>query len=463
MCVYVCVRVYYFVVQMNGIGVLFALLTVVVASTQQQPSPPVYGVSMIVRNEIKTLPRLLDSLRPYIRHYEVCDTGSTDGTAEWMQRWLEQQQQGISGRVHRDPWVHFGANRNACLLRLQQHVRENNTGITHILLPDADFELVALNETAFRLRGPQAEYNYIEYTGGASFHSQPLLIGATSLCGYLGRTHEALVCVDNTRAYRLLMGQPTHNTQERVLIEAAHYSPASPASAASGAYADIAFIHRYDGTNRADKFARDIVLLRQTLAHDPNNTRALFYLGQSLENAQRYADAFDAYALRAASKTGDKTELWYSLHRMGACQLSLGKSIDEAARYFVDAYNLEPARREPLYPLTRHYRVAGKYTVAKMYGTEALRVPFPVFPTRGGGAALFVIEKWLYEWAFVDEVSICMHALEDHKGAVRLLQPLLNETKYVLHTLDDGERARLHRNLDKFSAAAAAAAAAGVL
>lgn len=414
------------------------------------PSPrPVYGVSMIVKDEIKILPRLFNSLRPYISHYEICDTGSTDGTPEWIERWLKQQHE-VTGVVHRDPWVNFGANRNACLLRIRDNKR-----VTHILLPDADFELVVLDKEGFKERGPKYGYNYIEYVGGTTFHSQPLLIASNLRCGYMGSTHEYLLCVDNKHAYEVLMGKSVHDTDDRLLIETSHESPASPSYREKRAtYSDIAFRHHHDGYNRKDKYTRDIMMLEQDIERDPNNTRSWFYLGQSYENANQPMDAFSVYSHRVKmskiTPLGDDIEAWYSLYRMGVCFLNNGtKFIKTASEYFLKAYNVLPTRREPLFPLVHSYRVNEQYVLCKMYGTEALTVPFPAPPTKG--SALFNVEKRLYEWAFVDEVSICLHELGDNASAERLLGSILNNrTKFPLPSLPDDERERLEKNLKAF-------------
>ena len=41
-------------------------------------------LNMIVKNELKVLPRLFDSLIDYIDSYLIVDTGSTDGTQEYI-------------------------------------------------------------------------------------------------------------------------------------------------------------------------------------------------------------------------------------------------------------------------------------------------------------------------------------------------------------------------------------------
>ena len=56
------------------------------------------GLAMIVRNEAHVINRCLDSVRPYVTHWAIVDTGSTDGTAE-----LAATLEGVWNGVSIDP------------------------------------------------------------------------------------------------------------------------------------------------------------------------------------------------------------------------------------------------------------------------------------------------------------------------------------------------------------------------
>ena len=53
---------------------------------------------MIVRNEAAIIRRCLESVRPHIDRWVICDTGSTDNTPDIVQEILS----GIPGTLHRE-------------------------------------------------------------------------------------------------------------------------------------------------------------------------------------------------------------------------------------------------------------------------------------------------------------------------------------------------------------------------
>ena len=91
------------------------------------------SLCMIVKNEAEVIERCFASVRHLIDHWVICDTGSTDGTPEVIERALA----GIPGELHHHEWRDFGHNRSE-LMRVARGTAD------YLLLLDADQTLSEL-------------------------------------------------------------------------------------------------------------------------------------------------------------------------------------------------------------------------------------------------------------------------------------------------------------------------------
>ena len=72
-------------------------------------------LNMIVKNEMANLERCLNSVAPYIACWVIGDTGSTDGTQEFIRSFFAARN--IPGELHSFPFENFEQARNAALDR----------------------------------------------------------------------------------------------------------------------------------------------------------------------------------------------------------------------------------------------------------------------------------------------------------------------------------------------------------
>jgi tetratricopeptide (TPR) repeat protein len=287
---------------------------------------PTLCLNMIVKNESRIIERLLQSVVNVVDTYCICDTGSTDNTVEIITDFFNKA--GISGKIVREPFRDFGYNRtfalNACV---------DMVNVDYMLLLDADmiFQLnPAVSPNVFKNMLKAEAYTIFQ--GSESFYYKNTRIvknrrGIT----YWGVTHEYVCLPDGC-------------------IQ-------------SGIDKNVAFINDIgDGGSKANKFARDVELLKNGLKELPNNDRYTFYLANTYHDAGQFPLAIEMYRKRVEIG-GWYEEIWYSYYRIGKCYAHMG-NMSGAIEAWMEAYNVFPNRVENLCEIIKHYRETGKNNLA---------------------------------------------------------------------------------------------------
>src|SRR4051812_48632159 len=132
---------------------------------------------MIVRDEQETIERCLESVRPLINSWVICDTGSKDSTP-WK---VESALDGIPGELHHTEWRDFGVNRT-------EVVRRARGAAEFLLLVDADMVVSFDRE---RLVGLGADAYVLRETGPPA-HAIPRLLRGDREWSFIGATRERL-------------------------------------------------------------------------------------------------------------------------------------------------------------------------------------------------------------------------------------------------------------------------------
>lgn len=322
---------------------------------------------MIVRNESEIIERCLESVRPLLSRWSIVDTGSTDDTIEKITRSLS----GLPGKVHQREWVNFGHNRTEALALAR--------GVgSHLLLIDADMtlriegELPALSADAYELRhdADPAYWN-------------PRLIRSDREWSFVGRTHEYLNCATPFSSDRL----------PQLIID-----------------------DHADGGSRSNKFERDRVFLEQTIAENPEDLRALFYLALTLRDLGESDAAINMFRHRAALGGWDQ-EVFYCLHQIGVLQIA--SDPNSAILQLLAAWNYRPSRAEPLLELARLHRQRGEYTLSALYASTGLSLP----PTTDSA----FVHAEAHAWALRFEHAIALYHLGFFAEALALNDQLLRD------------------------------------
>ena len=290
------------------------------------------GVVMIVKDEAHVIERCLKSTQDWAAAWVISDTGSTDGTIDEICKFAVRQPVWLL----KHKWEDFATNRNHAL----DEARRQYPEVDYWLSLDAD-ETATLAEGAddSKLEG---DLVFVTMTGGNNRVWAPRLIRAKGPCRWQGRCHE------------VPEGGLTSERWEGLTLN-----------------------HVGDGHDSPEgrRLARNEMLLRRDLHDDPDNSRTIAYLGQTLEQGGRKKEAIEFWKRRAAMGTMLDEEGWWAHWRLGVCQLATGDlaGVDTLLR----ATNRRPWRGEPLADLATYYLQQGCEELGKFFASAADSVPYP--------------------------------------------------------------------------------------
>ena len=297
---------------------------------------PSLCLNMIVKNESKIIHRLLESVRPIIDCYCICDTGSTDNTEEIIRDFFNKHS--IPGKIVKEPFKNFEYSRNVAL--------QACLGMSdYVLLVDADMILQVKNFDKTLLKSSDCFYIL---QGNEHFYYQNMrIIKNNGLFSYSGVTHEYINVPGGSSMTRL--------SKDQLFI------------------LDVG-----DGGSKGDKFERDVRLLINgiedvaLLPGKPNYDRYHFYLANTYHDSGHFEKAIEYYKKRIEIG-GWEQEIWYSYYRIGLCYKHLGK-IGDAIYYWMLGYDQFPKRVENLYEIVNHYRHLSKHKLADHYYQMAKKI-----------------------------------------------------------------------------------------
>jgi tetratricopeptide (TPR) repeat protein len=334
-------------------------------------------LNMIVKNESRIITRLLQSVLPIIDNYLICDTGSTDDTPNIITTFFKEHN--IPGDVIIEPFKNFGYNRSFALNKAKGKA-------TYALLLDADM--------IFKIE--------------ATFNKQLLNVGA-----YLILQRNGSLSYYNTRLIRLDIDVkcigPTHEYYDL------------PNGTDTEKLDSIWILDIGDGGCKADKFERDICLLKQGILDEPINSslsgRYYFYLANSYFNTGRHDESIPYY-IKRIELGGWHEEVFYAHLNLGHAYITIGKP--EMAIYtWMNGYNIHPNRSETIYEITKYYREKGKTKIGMAFCMLGRNIPYPK------NDSLF-IHNDVYETGFDYELSILGY-YNNYPNLHKLLCKLLNK------------------------------------
>jgi glycosyltransferase involved in cell wall biosynthesis len=346
---------------------------------------------MIVKNESGVIRRCLDSVRPFIQHWVIVDTGSTDGT----QAIIREHMKDIPGELHERPWKNFGHNRSEALGFARGKA-------DYILVIDADEELVG--ENGFVLPSGADTYMVLY-----SFDDSPVtwhratFVKASLPWRYEGVLHEYLEC-----------GRPP----DRQILE------------------KIRIVSHTDGARNVDpvkKYENDAKILEQGLRDEPDNRRYVFYLAQSYRDARNTEKAIEVYERRVAMG-GWEEEVYYSMLEVAVLKRRAKHPSASIVDAFLRAYQYRPSRAESLVELSSHYRETKEWALGELFARAAAAIPLP--------SDILFVDTSCYTWRALDELAIATYYTQKYEESAAVNRRLLTEGH-----LPKDHRKRVEENL----------------
>lgn len=355
-------------------------------------SRPTVVLSMIVKNEESVIEQCLSSVVNVIDTYCIVDTGSSDNTIDVIQAFFGAA--GKTGVVEQRPWVNFGHNRSEAL-ELARSMGD------YAFVMDADDIL----------RG-QPDFTSLDRDG----YMIEIRLGSTSYWRYQ------------------LFSSRCPWRYEGVVHEFATCGTVQPGSRLIGDWWIEARTAGARSSDR-DKYRRDAELLRQEVDKNPNDSRSMFYLGQSLYDCGDHGAAAVAYARRIAMG-GWEEEVFFAKYRLGLCLMAMNKPRGEVIEALLDAWEYRPTRAEPLYQLSHWSREQGLFRQAHLFATQASRV------RRSQKDGLFIAED-VYGWRIMDELAVSAYHVGEFGETLKLCVQLLRGS-----IVPEEHRDRIRRNLE---------------
>jgi glycosyltransferase involved in cell wall biosynthesis len=345
---------------------------------------------MIVKDEAHCIERCLNSVKPYIDYWVICDTGSTDGTQDVIKNYLKD----IPGELHQKEWSDFSTNRNHAL-ELSKDKAE------YSIVIDADDYLVVDDKNC--LKDLKYPCYFINFEHGPVRYNRIQLFKNDLGAKYIGVLHEFLSVPDE--AHKQIL---------------------------NGCYIKY-------GANGArwkdpQKYFKDSQVFEKELLKDPNNSRNIFYCAQSYRDAGILDKALEKYIHRA-NVGGWIEETYMALLNAARITKTLHYSdIIKVQNIYLRAHNCLPSRVEALCDLCSYLREHKLFELAYFYAKIGMSIPKP----KDG---LF-LEPACYDWRILDELSIAsfyIHKMQEYKEYMKLLSNNIH--------VPESEKNRIFENL----------------
>ena len=364
------------------------------------------GLCMIVKNEERILARCLGSIKPYLDHWTVMDTGSTDRTKEIVREVLGD----LPGKLYEREWVNWHTN-------MTETFELAKSATDYVWVIDADEEV-------------RGHGNKLELTADAYLVSQEYRGGGGN----------------NFERMRILATRLPWKQKGMGRLQIHEYpDPDCPYTRES--LRGIVVLNHNDGrqgasdeATRRERYRREAESLEELLLEEPNHHRAAYYLGQSYRDCGEIDKAIHAYERRAVMKDGWDEEAYMAALEAARLRDAHNYPEQQTMDAFHRAFWLRPWRAEPLCYLATFHRNRKNWQLALACARLACSLPRPIQTDIG------FLDSSVYAWRAKDELSIALYWTGDYEGCLAHCRELLgmvpeSERQRVLANMGHAERA----------------------
>ena len=296
---------------------------------------------MIVKNAGENFRDILTQNIPYFDRWTILDTGSTDNTVEIINDVLKNKR----GSLYEEPFINFRESRNRAL------ELAGTECVFNIMLDDTYVLKNDLRTFLQFARGDDVvdSYSLVIEDGDTQYTSNRITKSSRGL-KYINIIHEIIQTKNN-----LNVSIPYIN----------------------GYINDVFSPYMKERTNQRKQ--HDIELLEKMYEDDPDDPRALYYLGDSYICMKDWENAIKYFKQRVAHpKKGFKNEIQDSLYYIAVIShFYLNVKWEKCHQLLLNCYNFDQSRAESLYFIAKYYLDNKNKSLGFMYLKKTFQTGIP--------------------------------------------------------------------------------------
>jgi tetratricopeptide (TPR) repeat protein len=296
---------------------------------------------MIVKNSGVVIEKVLNEIKPYIDHWTILDTGSTDGTQERIRDCLK----GVNGKLYEEPFIDFPTSRN-------RSIELAGTRCKYAIILDDSYLLKGgdnLRKLLSSKPRPSYAIRIVNIIDSTSYYSTRI--------------------IETSRGFRYDVKYRVHeflDTNNDYIIK----------------QTDIELTDAYDQNmlyRSKHRFSKDLILLKQDLVKYPNDSRLVFYIAKTLVMLDKHNEALE-YFERRVKLTRPDEETYHSLNNIWDIKINKQKkpyTSPDVLNVMTKVMKEFPNRAEPFYNYACLLYRNGEHKKAYVYAKQASSINVP--------------------------------------------------------------------------------------